>query len=412
MNASYLFIILLVIIVFDFVVNQGLSYLNFRFQKDEIPDSLKGYYDENKYLKTKRYKKENYKISFIESALGFAIILMMLLFGGFALLDGWVRSMSEHQILQNLLYFGVIAFAMDLLSTPFSVYDTFVIEEKYGFNTTTPKIYIFDKVKGWLLMIIIGGGLLSLIVWIYEQAGSLFWIYVWIVLTGFSLFMGLFYSNLIVPLFNKQTPLETGPLRTKIEAFANKVNFKLKNIYVINGSKRSKKSNAYFTGFGPKKRIVLFDTLMNNHSDEEIVAILAHETGHYKNHHTLKMILMSFFETGVLLFLLSIVIENKIFAIALGVEQTSFYIGITVFGLLYSPVSFLLGIIQNSISRKFEYQADNFCKQKYDGDFLQKALKKLSVDNLSDLYPHPLFVYVNYSHPPLLSRLNALKREY
>ena len=404
-----LFYIIIAIIIFDFTFDRIIDYLNASRWSNELPKELQGIYDEEKYRKSQDYSKANMRFGLITSSFSLALILGFLLIGGFAYLDNWVRQFTEHPVLMALLFFGIIGFASDILSTPFNIYDTFVIEEKFGFNRTTVKTYITDKIKGWLLAIILGGGLLSIFVWFYDFAGNLFWLYAWIFFTAFSVFMAMFYSSLIVPLFNKQKPLEQGELRDAIEDFARKAGFKLDNIFVIDGSKRSSKANAYFSGLGPKKRIVLFDTLIKNHTTEELVAILAHEIGHYKKNHMVKGMLVSAFHSGVMLYLLGLFINRPELSMALGVEQSSFHIGIIAFGLLYSPVSTLLGIVGNITSRRHEYQADKFAAQKYKAQPLQEALKKLSVNNLSNLRPHPLHVFVNYSHPPLLQRLKNLE---
>ena len=339
----------------------------------------------------------------------------MVILAGFAFVDNIVRGITDLPILMALLFFGIMGFASDILTTPFSVYSTFVIEQKFGFNQTKPKTFIMDKIKGWFLAAIIGGGLLSLIVWIYESTGNWFWLLVWGVMTVFMIFMTMFYSTLIVPLFNKQTPLEEGELRAAIEDFSNKVGFKLDNIFVIDGSKRTKKANAYFSGLGHKKRIVLYDTLINDHTVDELVAVLAHEIGHYKKKHTLKGIILSILQTGLMLFVLSLFIRKDsaiavALAEALGTNKPSFHIGILAFGLLYSPLSLIIGLLMNMFSRKNEYEADKFAGDNFSFEALQNALKKLSVNNLSNLRPHPLYVYFYYSHPPLLQRLNMLRR--
>jgi STE24 endopeptidase len=405
-----LFYIIIAIIVFDFVFDRIIDYLNTTRWSNVLPDELRGIYDPEKYKKSQDYSKANLKLSVLTSSLSFVLIIAFLLLGGFPFLDGLVRQFTEHPILMALLFFGILGFASDILSTPFAVYDTFVIEEKFGFNRTTIKTYITDKLKGWVLAIFLGGGLLALLVWFYDFAGNLFWLYAWLFLTGFSVFMAMFYSTLIVPLFNKQTPLEEGELRNAIEEFAQKAGFRLDNIFVIDGSKRSSKANAYFSGFGPKKRIVLFDTLIKDHTTEELVAILAHEVGHYKKKHIIKGMVVSGIHSVVMLYLLGLFINRPELSLALGVEQSSFHIGIIAFGLLYSPVSTLLGIAGNVMSRKHEYQADAFAANKYKPEPLQDALKKLSVNNLSNLRPHPLHVFVNYSHPTLLQRLEHLEK--
>jgi STE24 endopeptidase len=267
---------------------------------------------------------------------------------------------------------------------------------------------VLDKLKGWALVVILGGGILALVVWIYTVTGPWFWLLVWGVITAFTIFMTMFYSNLIVPLFNKQTPLEEGDLRNAISEFAQKAGFQLKNIYVIDGSKRSTKANAYFTGLGPRKRIVLYDTLINDHSVDELVAVLAHEIGHYKKKHTLTGTLLGIIQTGIMLFILSLFIDNPLLSEALGAQEPSFHLGVLVFGILYSPVSMVLGLVMNMISRKNEFSADRYAGQNFNAESLKSALVKLSVKNLSNLRPHPVYVFFNYSHPPLLQRLQAL----
>jgi STE24 endopeptidase len=334
----------------------------------------------------------------------------MFLFYGFAFVDNLVWGFTGNAILAALLFFGIIMFASDVLGIPFSVYDTFKIEEKYGFNKTTPKTFMLDTIKGWLIGALIGGGLLALIILIYQKTQNMFWIYAWILVAAFSIFMTMFYSNIIVPLFNKQTPLEEGELRDAIQEFSEKAGFKLDNIFVIDGSKRSTKSNAYFTGFGAKKRIVLYDTLINDMETEELVAVLAHEIGHYKKKHVLQGLLISLIQTGVVLFIFSLLIDSPALGKALGVEEPNFHIGLVAFGILYSPVSFVLGIFMNILSRKNEYEADAFAAKYYNPEALASALKKLSVKNLSNLTPHPKYVFFHYSHPTLLQRLAHLKK--
>jgi STE24 endopeptidase len=273
----------------------------------------------------------------------------------------------------------------------------------------TIRTFITDHIKSWFLVLLIGIPVLGLITWFYYKTGPGFWLYAWGLITLFSVFMNLFYSELIVPLFNKQTLLQPGPLREKIEEFALKTGFKLRNIFVIDGSKRSTKSNAYFSGFGPKKRIVLYDTLMKDFSEEQIVAILAHEIGHYKKKHVLINLISSVLITGLMLFLFSLVVNNPLLSKAMGAKVSSFHIGLIVFGILYSPLSLGIGLISNFISRKNEFQADRFVKDNYQPSYLAEALKKLSVKNLSNMMPHPAYVFFHYSHPTLLQRLEKLE---
>ena len=406
--AEVIFYIIVAILLFDYFLERLLDYLNSLLWSNKLPEELEGIYDADKYKKSQEYTRTNTRFSIYSDTISFLAMMLMLFLGGFAFLDHEVWAVTDHPILMSLLFFGILALASDLLSLPFSIYGTFVIEEKFGFNKTTVKTYILDKLKGLLLGAIIGGGLLSLVVWIYMVSGVYFWLIAWGLISGFMIFMSMFYSNLIVPLFNKQIPLEEGELRNAIEAFSKKTSFKINNIYVIDGSKRSSKANAYFTGLGAKKRIVLYDTLIEEHTKGELVAVLAHEVGHYKKKHTLSGMILSILQTGLMLFILSRFIGNPVLSEALGASQPSFHMGLIAFGLLYSPLSLLLGLVMNTISRKNEFAADRFSAENYDPLALSDALKKLSVNNLSNLRPHPVYVFFYYSHPPLLKRLQAL----
>ncbi len=406
--SDVLFLIILGLLVADFVLERVLEYLNITQLGDDLPGDIADIYDEKEYKKQQAYQRANYRFSAISSSFSFLLMLAMLLVSGFALVNNWAFSITQSPILGALIFFGILMLASDILTTPFSVYDTFVIEEKFGFNKTTPKIFVLDKLKGYLLGAVIGGGLLALIIYIYQLTTSNFWIYAWIVVTAFSVFMVFFYSNLIVPLFNKQTPLQEGELKKAIETFATKVGFELDNIFVIDGSKRSTKANAYFTGFGKKKRIVLYDTLINDMTTNELVAVLAHEIGHYKKHHVVWSLFLGIIQTGITLFIFSLFVGSPDLSKALGVEQPNFHIGLIAFGILYSPISMIVGFTMNIFSRKNEYQADAFAAENFSATELASALKKLSVKNLSNLKPHPLYVFFHYSHPTLLQRLKAL----
>ncbi|NOX46853.1 MAG: M48 family metallopeptidase [Chlorobi bacterium] len=408
--AQTIFYIIIAIILFDYILERVLDYLNSTRWSPEVPDELKGLYDKEKYRKAQEYDKVTTRFSFVTSTLSVIAMLLVLFLGGFAWLDDFVRQYTQNPILMALMFFGIMGLIADIFSTPFSIYSTFVIEEKFGFNKTTAKTFILDKIKGWAMAAIIGGGLLSLIVWIYGTTGEWFWLIAWGVIGVFTLFMTMFYSEIIVPLFNKQTPLEEGDLRNAIEKFASKAGFQLKNIYVMDGSKRSTKANAYFSGLGAKKRIVLFDTLIKDHCTEELVGILAHEVGHYKKKHTVLGTILSLVQTGLMLFILGIFIGNPILSQALGATEGSFHMGVLAFGLLYSPLSTILGIIMNIVSRKNEFAADRYAGEKYNPEALKTALKKLSVNHLSNLRPHPAYVFFYYSHPPLLQRLKALDK--
>ena len=408
--ATLFFYLIIGFLLFDYLLEQLLNYLNGRKRSKVVPDELRKFYDAEKYAEAQDYEKTKTRFSTVQSTLSLALMLLLLFTKGFAALDHWIRGITENPIWMTLLFFGILGLAADLLSTPLSMYNTFVIEEKFGFNKTTYRTFFLDKLKGWLLAVVIGGGLLALIVWIYLETGPYFWLVAWGVIAIFTLFMTTFYSNLIVPLFNKQEPLEEGELRDKIEAFGKKTGFVIKNIFVMDGSKRSTKANAYFTGLGAKKRIVLFDTLIKEHTHDELLGILAHEIGHYKKKHTLWGTLMSLLQTGLMLFILSLFIGNPDLSLALGAETGSFHLGILVFGLLYSPISLIMGLIMNSISRKNEYAADWYAGEHFKPQALKDALVKLSVNHLSNLKPHPVYVFFYYSHPTLLQRIAALDK--
>lgn len=409
MNPELLFYIIIAIIILDFGIDKIISHLNAKHFDDELPSVLKDVYNKEEYLKSQSYKKENYQFSLITSVFTIVLTLAFFFFKGFAWVDNIARGLGSNEITIALIFFGIIMIGSDLLNTPFAYYKTFVIEEKFGFNKTSKRLFLIDKIKGWLLSAIIGGGILALIILFYEKTGDYFWIYTWVFIGVFTVFMTMFYSSLIVPFFNKQSPLEAGALKDDIIAFSKKADFKLDNIYVIDGSKRSTKANAYFSGFGAKKRIVLYDTLINDLNNEEIVAVLAHEIGHYKKKHVLINMIISLLITGITLYIFSLLIDNEVLSQALSVQIPSFHIGLITFGILYSPISEITGIIMNMISRKFEYQADNYAKNEFNGKALISSLKKLSKNSLSNLTPHKANVFVHYSHPPLLQRIKNLQ---
>lgn len=409
MTAQSIFYIIIAILIVDFIIDSIIGYLNAQKFDDPIPEALEDVYQKEEYEKSQAYKLENYKFSNITGVFSLVLTLGFLMFDGFDYVDHFARLTTSNPILITLIFFGVITLGSDIITTPFSYYHTFVIEEKYGFNKSSIKTFILDKLKGWLMMVILGGGILALIVWFYQVSGSNFWLYTWGLVAVFTLLINMFYSRVIVPIFNKQTPLKEGSLKSKIHQYAAQVGFQLDNIYVIDGSKRSTKANAYFSGFGKQKRITLYDTLLEDLEEEEIVAVLAHEVGHYKRKHIIFNIIASIALTGLTLYILSLFISVPELSLAIGVSQASFHAGLIAFGILYSPISELTSLIMNYFSRKFEYQADNFAKQTYAAQPLITSLKKLSKNSLSNLTPHSAYVFVNYSHPTLLQRFKNLK---
>jgi STE24 endopeptidase len=405
-----IFYVIITIIVLDFILDRYLGFLNAKARSSKLPDELVGLYDEEKYAKSVAYDKVNARFELVNSTFSFVIILAMLLAGGFAYVDYIAGTYTMNPIYKAIIFFAIIGFVSDMIHLPFSIYDTFVIEQKFGFNKTTPKIFILDKLKGYLLTILIGFPLLYALLWFYYRTADMFWIYAWGITSVVTLFFTLFYSNLIVPLFNKQEPLEDGELKSQINSFATKVGFKLNNIFKMDGSKRSTKANAYFTGLGAKKRIVLFDTLIKELEPKEIVAVLAHEIGHYKHKHTRQGIIISLLQMGLTFYLISIFLTIPELSQALGVSQPSFHIGIIAFGILYNPISLILGLAMNILSRKNEYQADAYVRENMEAEPLITALKKLSINNLNNLTPHRVYVFFHYSHPTLLQRIRALKK--
>lgn len=403
---TYVFI---AIIVVNFLIDWFLDKLNASRFEAGIPSEVEGLYDEVAYKKSIDYKKANHRFSSVTSSVSVLVTLAFLIFGGFEWADRLARAWSPGPVWAALLFFGIIGLGSDLLNMPFAYYKIFTIEEKFGFNKQTLKVFITDKVKGWALGAVLGGLILVAVLKIYEWFGTDFWWYAWMLLTVFMILMNLFYAKLIVPLFNRQTPLEDGPLKEKIEAYAHKVGFAVKNIFVIDGSKRSTKANAYFSGFGKQKRVTLYDTLIQGLSEDEIVAVLAHEVGHYKKKHIIYQLIISVLTTGLTLFLLSLFLSKPEFSLAIGVATPSFHAGLVSFAILYSPISMVLGLIGNILSRKFEFQADDFAKHTFQPNGLIEALKKLSKDSFSNLTPHPAYVFFNYSHPPIDARIRRLK---
>jgi STE24 endopeptidase len=409
MNSENILFILLFILAISFAIEKTIAWLNFKNLKKELPDEVEDVYDESKYLKSVEYSQANMKFGFLSSAVSFLLTFGLIAFGFFGWLDGILREFYGSEIIISLLFFGILMLASDVLNIPFQLYDTFVIEEKFGFNKTDVKTFFTDKLKMYLIGALIGGFLLYVLLQLIAYFGPAFWWIFWLVITGFSLFMNMFYTSLLLPLFNKLTPLEDGELKTAIEEYSQKVGFPLDNIYVMDGSKRSSKSNAFFSGIGKKKKIVLYDTLIEKHNTEELLAVLAHEVGHYKKRHIISGILLSIIQTGAILYIMSRMIFSPELSLALGGTQTAFHLNLIAFAILFSPISMFIGMFMNVISRKNEFEADAFASETFNGKALQAALKKLSVNNLSNLTPHAAYVFFHYSHPPLLMRLRALK---
>ena len=417
MTAQLWFFIIISLVIFNYSFSNLLDYINHRNWKDEIPNELKDFYDKEKYKKAKNYALSKNKISLFSSSLSFLLLILLIVFNGYGIIDQFVsfnlsKSFESLQISSNFIQSGVfflILFILNsIISIPFSYYNTFVIEEKFGFNKTTKLTFFIDIIKSTLLSFFIGGILLFLALYLYENLNDGFWLWLWIGLSLLMILINMFYADLIVPIFNKLTPLDDGELRNKIEKYSKDVGYLLKNIYVIDGSKRSTKANAFFSGLGPRKTIALYDTLIEKHSENELVAVLAHEVGHFKKKHIFSGLIMSIIQIGIMSFFFELCLKLPEISIALGGLESSFHLGLVGFSIIFSPISILSGIIMNYNSRKNEFEADAYAKETFNGEDLSLALKKLSVDSLSNIYPHPLYVFFHYSHPPLIQRLRAL----
>ena len=404
-----MFWIIITIVIAEFLLSILLTYLNHKASHQPIPAELAGIYDDEAYKKQQAYSRTNRKVGVITTVINTACTLGLFAFGGFAWIDGVVRGVSEHPVLMALMFVGILYLITNVIDIPIKYYQTFVIEEKFGFNRSTHQTFVLDIIKSICLSVVLTGAVVSVIVYLYCLIPDYFWLAAWGFLMAFTMFFQLFYSDLIVPLFNKQTPLEEGELRTAIETFAKKVNFGIKDIYVMDSSKRSTHANAYFTGFGFRKRIVLYDTLIQQLSTEEIVGVLAHEIGHNKYHHTVKGLVVNAFTTLMLLYVFSLVINNTAIANAAGCAEASFHVNVMVFSMLYSPVDIILSMLLNISSRRHEWQADEFARVHGLGKAVSSGLRRMSANSLANLTPHPVVVFMEYSHPPLLDRVRHLE---
>ena len=401
--------IILLAILFDFVLNGLSDYLNLTRLQEDLPEAFEGVYDPERYRKSQEYLKVNTRFGWMIAAFDLIVILVFWFGRGFPLLDEWVRSFGYGSILCGLMYIALLVVFKALLSLPFSIYHTFVIEERFGFNQTTWATYFLDLLKGLGLAILLGAPLLTGILAFFEYAGTNAWWYCWIAVTVYMLGVQFIAPTWIMPLFNKFSPLADGELKSAILSYAGSIKFPIQNVYVMDGSKRSSKSNAFFTGFGKHRRIVLFDTLIKRHTTGELVAVLAHEMGHYKKKHIIQSLVLGILQMGFMLYLLSIFISYQGLFDAFYMSRTSVYAGLIFFAMLYSPLDFFIGLFMQMRSRRNETAADRFAVETTrDPQSMVDALKKLSVHNLSNLLPHPFYVFLNYSHPPVLQRINAI----
>ena len=409
--SEYLIYIFIFFILFGFIFSSILEYINSKNWKDSVPDSLKDFYKESDYKKAKSYKLDRDRVSLISSLISTTLTIIFIFSGFYGKVSDYSLYYFDNPFLQSAGFFLFFLLISTIISLPISYYSIFTIEEKYGFNKSTFSTFIKDKIKGLIISLLIGGFILYISIQLYNFFEANFWLWLWVFLSVIIIFTNMFYTTLIVPIFNKLSPLEEGSLKNKIEKYSKKIGYSLDKIFVIDGSKRSSKANAFFSGLGPKKTIALFDTLIDKHEEDELVAVLAHEVGHYKKNHIKQGLLLSISQVGIICYILQLCLNEPNLSLALGGLESSFHLSLIAFSFLFSPLSIIIGIGMNIFSRKNEYEADKYAMETYNGESLKNALKKLSSDSLTNLYPHPLYVFVHYSHPPLLKRLEALDRK-
>lgn len=409
---NFYLIFILAILIGTYLLDLIVDVVNVRHLKTKLPKEFEDIYDETKYQQSQEYLKENTRFGIISDSIAMPITIAFILLGGFNMVDQFVRGFNLGSILTGLLFAGLILLGLQVIHLPFSIYETFFIEERYGFNKTTPKTFVLDILKSWVLLAVIGGVVLAVVLWFFEKIGPNAWLYCWVALTAFQLFLMFIAPVVIMPIFNKFLPLEECELKRAIVDYAHSQRFKMKGVFTMDGSKRSTKTNAFFAGFGQFRRIVLFDTLIESHTIEELVSVLAHEMGHFKKKHILKSILLSIFTTGVMFYILSLFMNNRELFIAFKMNETSIYASLFFFGFLYAPIDMILSIFGNAVSRRHEYEADTYAVKTHGKpDSMILALKKLSAENLSNLTPHPLKVLLSYSHPPVLERIQAIRKK-
>ena len=406
---NFLFSLLVALLVFDFLLDTLADLANLKAVRPELPPEFQGAYDAKKYAESQRYLQANTRFGLIQGLFSLLTTLGFLFWGGFNHLDLWVRGFGVGEIASGLVFIGALMLMSGLAGLPFSIYRTFVIEEKFGFNRTTARVFLLDLVKALVLGMLLGGGVLALILWFFTSAGSFAWAFAWGAVVALQVLLQFLAPAILMPLFNKFEPLPAGELKQAIEKLADKLGFQLNGLFTMDGSKRSSKANAFFTGFGKFRRIVLFDTLVEKHSVPELVGVLAPEIGHSRLQPFHRMFVLSVVSTGLLFFFLSRLIDNENLFQAMGMEAKSLYASLVFAALFFSPVNRFFSIVFHYLSRKHEFEADAFAaKESGDPRALAEALKKLSVENLSNLTPHPWKVWLDYTHPPVIERLRAL----
>ncbi len=408
MNLWLIFI--LAVIVAHFILDVVVARCNLKALSPQLPDEFADTYDPEDYRRSQRYTRVKTRFGLLQNSISTVATVVFLMAGGFNMIDRLARSWVDGPIVTGLVFTGLLVLLSFLLGLPFSIYSTFGIEARFGFNRTRPLTFLADILKGMLVALIIGAPLLSLILWFFQHGGELAWLYCWLGVVVFGFVLQFLAPILIMPLFNTFTPLADGPLKERILAYARRQRFSIGGIYTMDGSKRSSKLNAFFTGFGRFRKIVFFDTLLEKLDNDEILAVLAHEMGHFKQRHIWKMMAVSVLQTGLMFFLLALILANRELFNAFRMDRVSIYASLVFFAFLYAPLNTLLGVGTNYISRRHEFSADRFAAASTGGsEPLVRALKKLSRENLSNLTPHPVAVMISYSHPPVVRRIEALR---
>ena len=411
MEQTYYLIIIFALMV-EYLFSTISSILDMRNIIEEVPTEFQDVYDSEKYAKSQSYLRDRTRFGIFSSTFSLLLILVVIHTGLFGVLDHFVRIQTNQPIFAGLLFFGIIFVIQDVINLPFSIYSTFVIEEKFEFNRTTPKTFVMDKLKGYALTIVLGSMVIVPILYFFETFGPSGWWIAWVLVTLFIIAVQPLFVHVIAPMFNKFTPLEEGELRTAIERYSEKVKFPIGRIDVMDGSKRSGHSNAYFSGLGKSRRIALFDTLLEKHTTEEIISVVAHEVGHYKRKHIIKGTALGILETGVMLFIFNLIMKDAALFAVFGVSDISVYGGLVFFAMLYAPVSMITSLFTTAISRKNEFEADTYSLETTENpQALVNMLKGLAADNLAHLTPHPLKVFLSYSHPPVTARIAAVTQK-
>lgn len=407
-NPWFLFLLISVLGLYGLEVVSAV--LNIRHLRQPLPDEFTDVFDAEAFARSQAYSRESARFDLICSGVRLVVFLGFWLGGGFAWVQSMVSVLTVSPILQGLIGISLLHVTGAVLSLPFEWYDTFRIEAKYGFNKTTPGVFMGDRVKGMALGAVIGLPVLALLLWLFGAFPTA-WLWAWLAVTVLVLILQYVAPRYLMPIFNKFTPLQDGELKSAIQALAVKCAFPVRELFVIDGSRRSTKGNAFFAGFGRNKRIALFDTLIEKHPQAELLAVLAHEIGHFKRGHIVQRLALAVVQLAVIFLLMGTVLRNPGFHAAFGLEQPVLWLGFVFFMILFEPAQTVLGVLSGLWSRQHEYEADAYASHATGGPAdMIAALKRLARESLANLTPHPLTVFLHYSHPPMIQRLAALRK--